>query len=260
MNNNVKFLSAASGSSGNAVYISDGLTSILIDCGISGKQLEQKLASENISPRDISAVLITHEHIDHVSGVGVISRRYKLPVYATEKTFAACVKIGKTEKFVPIQTFTDFEIGSIGVRAFPISHDAADPVGYSFFIGNSKFTVATDTGIITDDIRKEALGSDIILLESNHDVEMLKFGRYDYNLKQRVLSDFGHLSNDNAADFASELINSGTKKIVLGHLSNENNTPDIAYKTTENKLNSIGAVIGKDIMLSVAGRSEVSVF
>ncbi|MCH5184878.1 MAG: MBL fold metallo-hydrolase [Oscillospiraceae bacterium] len=256
----MEFLSVASGSSGNAVYISDGHTSLLIDCGISGKCLAEGLLRADISPDSLDAVLITHEHIDHVAGVGVISRRYKLPVYATEKTFAACTKIGKPEKFIPIEKHTDFSIGSIGVRAFSVSHDAADPVGYSFFTGNKKFTVATDTGIITENIRKEVINSDTVLLESNHDVEMLKFGSYNYDLKRRVLSDEGHLSNDAAADFSAELLNTGTKKIILGHLSHENNTPDIAYKTSENKLISLGAVIGGDIILSVAKRSEVTLF
>lgn len=258
---NIEFLSAASGSSGNAAYISDGRTSLLIDCGISGKSLERKLLQRNISPENIDAVLVTHEHLDHVSGVGVVSRKFHLPVYTSEETFAACTKtIGKIERFVPIQKYADFEIGSIGVRAFSISHDAADPVGYAFFIDGRKFTVCTDTGVITEDIKREVLGSEMVLLESNHDVEMLKFGNYTYKLKQRVLSDIGHLSNDTAAAFAARLAESGTKKIVLAHLSHENNTPDIAYKTAENKLNSLGAVIGGDIFLSVAARSEVCVF
>lgn len=257
---NIEFLSAASGSSGNAAYISDGRTAILIDCGISGRALESKLMQKNISPENISAVLVTHEHLDHISGVGVISRRFHLPVYATEKTFAACEKIGRIERFVPVEKYTDFEIGSIGVRAFSISHDAADPVGYSFFIGSRKITVCTDTGVITENIEEAVLGSEMVLLESNHDVEMLKFGKYTYKLKQRVLSDTGHLSNDAAAVFAAQLAESGTKKIILAHLSRENNTPNIAYKTSENKLNSLGAVIGGDVFLSVADRSEVCVF
>lgn len=258
--NSIKFLSAASGSSGNAVYISDGRTSVLVDCGISAKLLAARLEGANISPQSLNAVLITHEHSDHVLGAGVVSRRYKLPVYACEKTFAACTRIGRVERFVPVEKFCSFEIGSIGVRAFPVSHDAADPVGYVFFVGNKKFAVTTDTGIITDDIRKEVLGSDAVLLESNHDVEMLKFGAYEYSLKQRILGDYGHLSNDSAADFLPALVGSGTKRIILGHLSHENNTPDIAYKTSENKLISLGAEVGADVMLSVAARSEVSVF
>jgi len=256
----VKFLSVMSGSSGNAVYISDGGTSLLIDCGMSGKRLAEGLKRADISPDSIDAVLVTHEHSDHSAGVGVISRRYKIPVYATEGTFLACKNIGKVESFIPVEKYEDFEIGSIGIRAFSISHDAADPVGYSFYMGKKKYSIATDTGIITEEIEREIVNSETVLLESNHDIEMLKFGPYDYMLKRRVMSDIGHLSNDNAADFTEKLLESGTKNIVLGHLSHENNTPDIAYKTTENKLTGLGAVIGKDIKLSVASRSEVTVF
>lgn len=253
------FFSLISGSSGNASLITDKNTVILTDCGMSGKKLEAALHEIDLQPADISAVLMTHEHIDHTRGVGVISRKYKIPVYATEGTFENA-EIGNVSDIHIINPDEDFEIGSIGIHAFSISHDAANPVGYSFFANGKKTTIATDTGEITDKIAGNILGSDEILLESNHDVDMLMYGSYPYSLKKRILGCCGHLSNDCASSACVELLKSGTKKIMLGHLSNENNTPEIAYATAKNAFEKIGAKVGDDIILSVAERYKITRF
>lgn len=259
----ITFASLISSSSGNSTFISDGETNILVDCGASGKCIQGLLKNINVDIADINAVLVTHEHTDHIKGVGVISRRYNIPIYATEKThFAMSGSIGNiNEKNICIvEKDIDFSIGDIGIRAFSIPHDAADPVGYNLFAENEKISVATDVGEMNTYVENAIIGSDRVLLESNHDVEMLKFGNYTYQLKKRILSPVGHLSNDNAAKTALKLVQNGTKQILLGHLSPENNTPDIAFHTTRNILISAGVDIGRDMLLGVARQSEVTVF
>lgn len=245
----VKFVSLVSGSSGNSTFISDGRTKILVDCGMSGKALEKSLNDIGEKATDISAILVTHEHIDHVKGVGIISRRYNIPIYASMGTHNA-MDIGKVADENRCIVGDSFEIGNIGIKCFDIPHDAAQPFGYSFFLDGEKISVATDIGHITDDIIQAVKGSNRILLESNHDVDMLKMGTYPYQLKQRILGENGHLSNDTAAEIAAVLANSGTKSIMLGHLSDENNYPQIAYNTVMNRLRADKI----DIALCVADR------
>ena len=255
------FLSLVSGSSGNCSLISDGKTTLLVDCGLSCKKLEEALQKAKVDPRDISAMLITHEHSDHIKGAGIVSRKYNLPVYATLKTHEY-MNLGKVEICNVQYLFPDveFEIGSIGVRPFSIPHDAVDPVGYNFFYDNNKLSLATDIGKMDNGIMEKLKGSIAVLLESNHDVDMLKNGRYPAYLKRRILSDVGHLSNTDAAKCVLELIKSGTHHIMLGHLSQENNTPTMAYTTTKNYLEENGVILDKDATLSVAQRFEVSRF
>lgn len=255
------FLSLVSGSSGNASLIKNGSTTILIDCGLSGKKLTDILNSIGISCSEINALLITHEHIDHTTGAGVISRRFNIPVYATEKTHE-CMNIGTIQEhnIKIISKNSDFEIGNIGIHTFSTSHDASDPIGYSFTVGQKKYSIATDTGVMTDNIFNSISESDYVMLESNHDVDMLMYGDYPFPLKKRILGEKGHLSNDTAAQTAVKLLESGTHNIMLSHLSNKNNLPDVAYRTVCDALNKHGAVIGKDINLCVANRYEVTAF
>ena len=255
------FLSIVSGSSGNASLIKYKNTSILIDCGVSGKKLIENLSSADISGDEIDAILVTHEHSDHIAGVGVISRRFDVPLYATEKTYKS-MNIGniRRDNIKVIEKNSDFEIGDISVHSFPIPHDAADPVGYSFLCGSKKYSVATDIGVMTDCIFQAISGSDYIMLEANHDIDMLMYGDYPLELKKRILGDRGHLSNDAAAKSAVELLKSGTKHIMLSHLSDKNNAPSVAYKTVENEFSKCGAVVGKDIGLCVANRYGVTKF
>jgi len=255
------FLSLVSGSSGNCSLISDGKTTLLVDCGLSCKKLEEALSKAKVDPYDLTAMLITHEHSDHIKGAGVVSKKYNLPVYATLKTHEY-MNLGKVEScnVQYLSPDVEFEIGSIGVRPFSIPHDAVDPVGYNFFFGEKKLSVATDIGKMTDSILEHLKGSLAVLLESNHDVDMLKSGRYPAYLKRRILSDTGHLSNPDAAKSVLELVKSGTEHIMLGHLSSENNTPTAAYTETKNLLEENGIILDKDAKLSVAQRFEVSCF
>ena len=252
--------SLVSGSSGNSSLVSYKGTNILVDCGMSGKRLEQLLSELGLKVSDISAILVTHEHIDHVSGVGVVSRRFNLPVYATCGThFAMDVGKMREENIKYIEPDRPFEIGEIAVNAFCIPHDAADPVGYRFFCGEKKLAVATDIGIMTNEIFDSISGSESIILEANHDIDMLKNGCYPPPLKSRILSNVGHMSNALAAKTALALAKRGTKRIMLAHLSNENNTPALAYDTVSSELTAAGALDG-DLELLVANRYEVTQF
>ena len=252
------FLSLISGSSGNATLISDEKTTILVDCGMSGKRLEQTLASIHLSPKEIDAIFITHEHIDHTAGAGVICRRYQLPLYATAGTLSAMA-----DKKIPdscvhiIRPNCPLELGSIAIRPFSISHDASDPVGFRMSVKQETYAIATDTGVMTPEIYENLLGADAVLLESNHDPDLLMYGTYPYPLKRRIQSSKGHLSNPECAKTVVDLAKNGTKHIMLGHLSKENNTPQIAYKTAENALLAAGAA-KDEIHLCVAERSEVT--
>ncbi len=248
-------VSLISGSSGNATLITQNNTLILLDCGASGKKISQAIESLGFSCADLSAILLTHEHIDHTQGAGILSRRYDLPIYATKETFEG-IKLGpiREENINFITPDVPFEIGEILAHPFSISHDAKNPVGYSFDLDIGKFSSLTDTGVITEDIYSSIRDSKFLILESNHDTEMLKFGNYPYPLKQRILSRTGHLSNMTASKLAVKMMENGTECIMLGHLSNENNTPEIAYKTTENAIFEAGGMVDKDIKLSVANR------
>jgi len=256
-----KFCSLVSGSSGNAVLVSDGHTHILVDCGLSGKRTMIALAEVGVDPAELSGILITHEHSDHISGVGVMTRRYGTPVYANSGTWSAMEQgIGKIERG-NVRTFdtdTQFEIGGIGISAFAIPHDAAEPVGYSFFIDGKKISVATDIGYVSETVVNSIIGSETVMLEANHDVNMLRNGGYPAHLKRRILSDSGHLSNDCAAQIAAMLVQSGTTRIMLGHLSGENNIPCLAYDTVARTLADMGAAVGDDVVLGVAQRYAVS--
>lgn len=261
VNMDTSFVSLISGSSGNATYISDGKTNLLIDCGMSGAKLKEALHCINVAPESINALLLTHEHIDHTKGAGVIARRYNIPIYATEGTHTS-MDIGKVseENIHIISADTDFEIGTIGIMPFSIPHDAKEPVGYSFFVGDEKYSLATDIGNMNNYILKHIARSKKVLLESNHDTEMLRCGIYPFPLKQRILGEFGHLSNETAAKTALQLAKYGTEHIMLGHLSKENNRPEIAMLETFNILTQAGLNIGSDITLQVADRYKPTLF
>lgn len=252
--------SLISGSSGNSSLISYGGTNILIDCGMSGKRLEKSLSEIGIEPNQLDAILVTHEHIDHISGVGVVSRRYNLPVFATAGTHHA-MQVGKLcdDNIRIIEPDRPFEIGAVGINAFCIPHDAADPVGYRLYCGSKKYAVATDIGTMTSEIFDSISGCESIILEANHDIQMLKNGSYPPRLKERILSNTGHMSNILSAKTALALTKRGTKNIMLAHLSDENNTPKLAHDTVEAELFSGGAE-GGDFRLIVASRYEVTRF
>ena len=252
----MKFCSLFSSSRGNCTYISDGSTGILIDCGTSAKRIRQALCEIGVDPCSIAAVFITHEHTDHVSGLRVFASGVGARVYASGGTLAALERDGVLNGRFSAEVLPSVgaEVGSVHVRSFPLSHDAAEPVGYSVTASDGKrISVATDTGVVTDAILSGVTGSDLVLLESNHDIGMLQNGAYPYAVKRRILSDRGHLCNDACAETAVSLLDSGTTQFWLGHLSAENNMPRLAYQTTLSEMQMIGAREGEDFTLSVAG-------
>ncbi len=257
----IKFCSLFSGSSGNALYISSGKTNILIDAGVSAKRIIQALESIGENASELSAVLVSHEHTDHTRGVGIISRKFDIPIYANENTWICMEKqlgnIGIKNRRC-FNTGAEFELGDISIKTFSIPHDASEPVGFNFFLKNRKVTTATDIGHITKNLLESLYGSDFILLESNHDIEMLKVGPYPWNLKRRILGDSGHLSNEMAGKVVAYLAENGTSKFFLGHLSRENNFPELAYQTVLNALAEKRICAGRDVMLSVALRDRTS--
>ena len=257
----VKFCPVVSGSDGNSVYIGTEYTNILIDAGLSGKRIETELLKVNVMAEKLDGIFVTHEHSDHIQSVGILSRRYDIPVYATEGTWSAMEnslgKISRKNKEI-LYCGEKIEFNDLIINSFCIPHDAAEPVGYSVVADNIKMSVATDIGHITDDIRDGIADSDILLIESNHDVEMLKAGAYPYSLKQRILSDIGHLSNVNAGKLLTEMATLKLKHVFLGHLSHENNKPELAYKTVENFLYENRLHVGKDFHMEIARRKEAS--
>ena len=232
----MRICSIASGSSGNCIYIGSDNTHILIDCGISGKRIEQGIHDIGLDVNDISAVLVTHEHTDHIKGLGVMSRRYGLNIYTSAKTYQAILRtpgIGEIDPALLGEIGADkpFQIGDLMIRPFRISHDAADPLGFRVQCGKRSTAVATDMGTFDEYTIRQLLDLDTILIESNHDVNMLEVGRYPYPLKRRILSDRGHLSNEAAGLLLNEILHDNMKHIILGHLSAENNYPALAYET-----------------------------
>ena len=253
----LKFATIASSSSGNCIYVGTEYTNILVDAGLSGKKIEDGLKELELTGGDIDAIFVTHEHIDHVDGVGVLSRRYHIPVYATEGTWAnmpSKVKADTMRDDYKRNVYADENtvFNDLCIKPFSIPHDAAEPVGYSIMTDKDKITIATDIGHISDSIRENVKGSSVLLLESNHDVEMLKNGSYAYNLKQRILSDYGHLSNDNAGKFLSDFADNKLKYVFLGHLSRENNTPRVAFDTVSDIVTESGIELGGDFSMWVA--------
>ncbi len=229
----------ASGSSGNAVLISAPGCNILVDAGLSGIQLEKRLARVGVSPVDISALIITHEHTDHIKGAGVLHRRYQIPLYMNRNTcLAAAAGIGKIKPAAFFDCGTPFTLGKIKVAPFSISHDAADPAGITFTLDNKKLGLATDMGVITGLVRQHLKECSVVYLESNHDPDMLMNGSYPWSLKQRVKGRTGHLSNLDTRDFVRDLAKNNLKHVILAHLSEENNTPGLAVETVRKGLDS----------------------
>lgn len=260
----MRLLSIASGSSGNCIYVGDDHTHILIDAGISKKKIEEGLNTIDLTIGDLSAVLITHEHIDHIGGLGVLTRKCEAPVYATGGTIdgifqtASLGRLGR-EQFVEIAENQRVLIGDITVEPMKISHDAAQPVAYRFFKGDQKIAVATDLGTVTEENEEKLRGMDAILLEANHDVNMLQVGPYPYYLKQRILGEKGHLSNESAGKLLSKIVHDHLKHIYLGHLSKENNLPALAYEAVRLEITmGDNPYQASDFPIDVAKRSEPS--
>ena len=257
----MKFCPLYSGSSGNALYAEYGGTRLLIDAGKSGKMIAEALDMIGVDPATLDGILVTHEHSDHIAGVGAMMRKYKLPVYASEGTWAAMAeKIGKIPDGCrrSFDSFADFYLGDIGVEPFAIPHDAADPVGYRLWGGHVSIATATDLGYFPRAVRDAIAGSSLVLLESNHDPDMVQMNpHYTQALKRRILSNRGHLSNEACAEALLQLVDSGTQHVILGHLSAENNTPAVARRINEERMAREGIRLGEDLFLDVARRDQV---
>jgi len=255
------FCSLASGSSGNCQFVASERTKILVDAGMSGKYVKTSLQSIDVDINTINGILLTHEHLDHISGLGVLMRRHHIPLYVSAKTWVSLEgKIGKVDETLVhvYENMDGIEIGDITVQAARISHDAVDPLCYALSHNRSKIAIATDLGMISDEVVEKFKDSDLVMIESNHDIEMLKVGNYPLYLKRRILSELGHLSNDDAGYIAREIIEHGsTKHILLGHLSKENNVPELAYETVKSILEESQIQVGMDVNLDLTYRDRV---
>ena len=254
------FRTLVSGSSGNAVLFSDNKTNILIDCGVSGKCITSLLNEANIKPEALDCILVTHEHTDHTGGVGVLSRKYDIPVVASVGTWNG-MSIGNIAHHNTIM-FSDYKamyFGDAFITPFEIPHDANMPTGYVIDCGNKKYAVATDIGHITPIVQNAVKGCNAVILEANYDADMLEAGSYPYILKKRIAGEYGHLCNDDTAKLAAFMVKNGTEKIILGHLSNENNTSEIAFHTVASNLEYEGITTGKDVLMTVAPRYNLSI-
>lgn len=235
----IRYSILASGSSGNSIYVGCEDCNLLIDAGLSGKKINEALIKVGISINNIDGILITHEHDDHVRGVGVLARKYKIPIYANEKTLRnlpSSVGVIEASLLRVIDTATINNFGSMKIESVPISHDAVEPVGYIVYSKEVKLSIVTDLGYISEKIKEKIRGSEVFIFEANHNIEMLRMSSYPWSVKQRILSDIGHLSNEAAGEALVEVITSNTEKIFLSHLSKENNTPEIARMTVKNIL------------------------
>ena len=255
-----RFCSLFSSSSGNATYIGSGRTGILIDAGVSAKRIRAALQSRDIDPGTIRAIFVTHEHADHIKGIRVLQSQLGVPVYATAGTLQGMADCGALDPRFPQEVLPadgELAVGDLLVRAFPTPHDANESCGFTVELPDERrAAVATDIGHVTNEVMRGVLGCDLVMLESNHDIGMLQNGPYPYFLKRRILSDVGHLCNDACADVAVQLVEHGTTRLFLGHLSAENNVPQLAYQTTLSALQLAGAALGKDFTLQVNPREN----
>ncbi|WP_042478431.1 MBL fold metallo-hydrolase [Bacillus ndiopicus] len=248
----MRFSILASGSTGNAVYVENDEHAFLVDVGLSGKKMEQLFAKIDRDMKKLSGILVTHEHSDHIKGLGVVARKYNVPIYANEKTWSAMdTHIGN----IPVDLRFQFDMetvksfGSLDIQSFAVSHDAIDPMFYVFHEEGRKLAVITDTGYISDRMKGHIRGADAFVFESNHDIGMLQMGRYPWSIKRRILSDVGHVSNEDAAVAMSEVVFEKPTQIYLSHLSKDNNMKDLARMSVSQTLQTCGIVTGEFVHL-----------
>lgn len=258
------FFSVASGSSGNCICLGSDQCHVMIDAGISGKRIEEGMNTYDYTTSDMDGVLITHEHSDHIQGLGVVARKYGLPIYATKGTADAILQSSSVGKIDPslfhvIEAGKTFFIGNLEIYPMSISHDAVDPVAYLVSDGRHRVGVVTDLGYYDADIVSHMEGLDALLLEANHDIHMLQVGAYPYPLKQRILGERGHLSNETSGQLLGQILHDGMQHILLGHLSKENNYDELAYETVRLEI-SLGdnPYRGNDFPIEVAKRDRPS--
>lgn len=254
------FCSLSSGSTGNSLLVQTDTTNILIDAGVSQKKINDGLASLNLTLENIDAIFITHEHSDHIQSVGSISKKYDIPVFSNIETLENMPKQKEKITLHNQKTFKNneiFEFNGLKILPFSIPHDAANPCGFNIFYDNKKISIATDIGHMNDDLLNYLQKSNFIMLESNYDPEVLKYSPYPYKLKQRISGPYGHLSNASAGKTLGVLVSTGLTQAMLGHLSKENNFPELAYQTVVEELKA-HKITSKDITLNVASRDTHS--
>ncbi len=256
----INFCSLYSGSSGNSLFVETDNTKLLIDAGVSCKKIETALNNIEVDPNSIDGILVTHEHIDHVQGLGTLSRKFDLPVFVNQETLDAMPK--QKDKILDknIKTFKlseNFEIGDLTIHPFSIPHDAANPCGFNIYNEDKKISIATDIGHMTNNILKNLEESLFVMLEANYDPEILRFSSYPFTLKSRIAGPTGHLSNEIAGKTISHLLKSGLKNAMLGHLSKESNFPELAYQTVVDELIS-NNYNQNSLQLNVASRDSQS--
>lgn len=259
----MKFCSLSSGSSGNCQYIQTEKTKLLVDAGFSGKRIQELLKNINVCPTEINGIIVTHEHIDHIKGVGIMSRRFDIPIFANKKTWEEMNdKIGNIdEKNIKVIDNNEyFNYRDIDIKAINIFHDAIDPVGYILNYNNKKVSIVTDTGMIDDDLVGKIKDSDLYFLESNHDEFMLEMGLYPRHLKDRVASRHGHLSNRDAARTLTKLLKGNRENVILAHLSKDNNVPELAFDTVSNTLVEKGMNVKEEVNLGLSHRNKPTDF
>lgn len=250
----------ASGSSGNCILLSGGGEYLLVDAGISCRRIAAALAEDGLTPDDISGILITHEHCDHIAGLTTLTKRHHLPIYASPGTADELCRLvpGASEVVHILEANQSFDLGAFTVDTFPTSHDAAEPMGFALTCEGRTAAVVTDLGFVSDDVLDGVLGCHLLLCEANHDVEWLRTGPYPYHLKQRILGDQGHLSNDAGAALALKCVEQGATTVILAHLSAENNTPTRALTVVGDTLRAAGFDPERDVKLAAAPRSRSS--
>lgn len=248
----MRFSVLASGSSGNATYIENDQHSFLVDAGLSGRKMEELFASIGKKMSDLDGILVTHEHSDHIKGLGIVARKHKVPIYANAKTWLAMENLVGA---IPVEQRFHFDMdsvktfGGLDIQSFAVSHDAADPMFYVFHENGRKLALITDTGYVSDKMKGIIQASDAYVFESNHDVGMLQMGRYPWSVKRRILSDVGHVSNEDAAVAMSEVLAEKPTKIYLSHLSKDNNMKDLARMSVEQTLQTKGIIVGEYVDL-----------
>ncbi len=260
----MRFTSIASGSSGNCTYVGSDNTHILIDAGTSKKRIQEGLNKLELDFDDLDAIFVTHEHVDHIGALHTILKKHNIPVYATDGTIQGIRKSDKKNEmtgsvFCPVQADKSLCVGDMIVNPMTISHDALDPCGYRIYCGDKKIGVATDLGCYTDYTVECLSGCDALLIEANHDVKMLQAGPYPYMLKNRILGDKGHLSNEKSGELLCKILNDKMKGVFLGHLSKDNNYPELAYETVRVAVDmGDNPYSSGDFPIMVANRAELS--
>ncbi|WP_432353669.1 MBL fold metallo-hydrolase [Sporosarcina sp. A2] len=248
----MRFSILASGSTGNSVYIENDLGAYLVDAGLTAKRIEAQLAKIGRSMKNVKAIFVTHEHSDHIKGVGVLARKHGVPIYANQKTWQAMdglVGAIALEQQFQFDMETVHSFGSISIESFAVSHDSVDPMFYVFHENDRKLAIITDTGYVSDRMKGIIKSADSFVFESNHDVGMLQMGRYPWSIKRRILSDVGHVSNEDAAIAMSDVIEQKETQIYLSHLSRDNNMKDLARMSVEQTLQTCGVIAGEFVHL-----------